>query len=241
MYKFRGRTKCLSLKKDTLLKVSIDLYKKKLARKTPFLWVFRAKKKKFLFYSAVFLFVKARFRPRNAFISGTVLIFPSILTVISPRLITEVANFMRRTVPLGRRTRTFWMFARNFRLVCPVVLRPTPPFFLGKPRRAILLPLRVSFPDTSHLRAIFLGLPTREEPEILRLQAEQVNSPPLEPLRPFSQIPLTQSLEEEKIDVRMMVKGETRFFAEHRRGKRITVKLSGTKDFNWTEPEYGFG
>ena len=53
-------------------------------------------------------------------------------------------------------TSTFfdWRFGKNRRLVIPVVLRPIPPFFLGKPLLAIELPVSAFFPQNSHLLLI---------------------------------------------------------------------------------------
>jgi hypothetical protein len=55
-------------------------------------------------------------------------------------------TLIRRTVPFWMAL-TVWILGRKRRFVTPVVFNPMPPFFFGKPRRAILLPATGPFPQ----------------------------------------------------------------------------------------------
>jgi hypothetical protein len=89
------------------------------------------------------------------------MLFAAIGLTTRPLLMQRVQTLMRLTSPLMS-ARTRWMLGRNFRRVCPVVLRPMPPCFLGSPRRAMDPPLSVRFLQISQTRAISFS--SREEP-----------------------------------------------------------------------------
>ena len=57
-----------------------------------------------------------------------------------PALRSEVFTHIVRTVPSEKRIFLRCAFVLNVRLLMPVVLRPIPPDFLGRPLRVILLP-----------------------------------------------------------------------------------------------------
>lgn len=65
--------------------------------------------------------------------------------VISPIRMALVETFTLTTRP-SITARTRWMFGLNFRLLRPVILRPTPPRYLALPRRVIEPPARVVLP-----------------------------------------------------------------------------------------------
>lgn len=100
--------------------------------------------------------------------------------VIRPLRMHWVQTRMRLISPDGVETLTLFRLGRNFRLVIPVTLVPTPPKYLATPRISICCPDMGFLPQTSHSRAIsrtfqtvflsvftpiLLGITTSEQPQ----------------------------------------------------------------------------
>src|SRR5436190_5558407 len=78
---------------------------------------------------------------------------PRVALMILPPLRQRVHSFTRVGTP-STSARTFWMLGLNLRIVRPVQRRPTPPFFLGRPRRATMLPPSVRLLQIEQTRAM---------------------------------------------------------------------------------------